>query len=93
MTEQLNKKELVREVANRAEGVNMEDVRETIEVMTEVVRENVEEGRTVSIYPLCKFYRRELPARTFVTPDGTEHDKPPRYKTGVRVLKKARIED
>ena len=63
----MTKNEMIGAVANKIEGATKKDIGVVIDALTDVIKEAVLAGDTVTIPEICKISSKDVPAKSGVT--------------------------
>ena len=86
----MTKNEMIGAVANKIEGATKKDVGVVIDALTDVIKETVLAGDTVTIPEICKISSKDVAERSGVTKLGNVEKawtKPAHKEACVKVLK------
>ena len=86
----MNKNEMISAVANKIEGATKKDIGVVIDALTDVIKETVLAGDTVTIPEICKISSKEVGERSGVTKLGNVEKawtKPAHKEACVKTLK------
>lgn len=86
----MNKNEMISAVANKVEGATKKDIGVVIDALTDVIKEAVLAGDTITIPEICKISSKDVAERSGVTKLGDVERawmKPAHKEACVKVLK------
>ena len=86
----MTKAELIKNIANKIEGATKKDIGVVIDALTDVIKEAVLAGDTVTIREICKISSKDVAERSGVTKLGDVEKawtKPAHKEACVKVLK------
>ena len=86
----MTKNEMIGAVANKIEGATKKDIGVVIDAFTDVIKEAVLSGDTVTIPEICKIYSKDVAERSGVTKLGGKEvswTKPTHKEACVKALK------
>ena len=86
----MNKNEMISDVANKIEGATKKDIGVVIDALTDVIKEAVLVGDTVTIPEICKISSKDVAERSGVTKLGDVEKawtKPAHKEACIKTLK------